>query len=95
MSQHRFNAKRDENEPDHVELARSHGRHVTRLNGDGVPDLLVIKPGHDLPVYIVENLRQMMDVITAGDDICLVEVKMPGKKLNANQIRWWQECGAL
>jgi hypothetical protein len=41
VSQHRVNAKRDENEPKIVGWFRELDCEVKRLNGEGLPDLLV------------------------------------------------------
>ncbi len=41
----RLNARRDANEPAIVDALRAQGFHVTRINGTGVPDLLVSKRG--------------------------------------------------
>ena len=95
MTLNRYNARRDENEPVLVELARKSGRFVTRLNGEGVPDLLLIKPGRELPVYIVRNAEQMADVLAAGDDMALVEVKTATGGLTTRQKKWWLDAGLL
>ena len=89
MSQNRFSAKRDENEPEIVDALRKAGYFVSRLNGTGIPDLLVIEPGehNNSMIHTVDNVE---DALTAaqGGFITLLEVKMPGKKLNKIQREW-------
>ena len=67
------------------------GAHVTHLSGKGVPDLLVINPGPDVPVFVCETVEQMQDVVWAGEPIALVEVKSPGGRLTKAQIAWHEE----
>lgn len=62
----KYNARRDQNEPEIVTAFRDLGCLVHRLD----------KP-FDLLVFVYKSLR---------DRMILVEVKMPGKKLNDNQI---------
>jgi len=88
MTLNRHNPRRDDNEPVMVELARKAGRVVTRLNGKGVTDLLVVKPSRDLPIYIVRTIEHMQDVLAADDDIALVEVKGAKGRLTDDQLHW-------
>ena len=88
MTINRYNAKRDENEPLMVDMCNAYGRHVTRINGPGVPDLLVIRPDIDIPVFVVDNLERLQDLLDQNIPMMLVEVKMPGKKLNKVQREW-------
>ncbi len=92
MTLHRRAAKRDENEKELVAAARKQGAMVTHLSGTGVPDLMLINTGPDVPVYICETVDQILDVVNAGDPIALVEVKMPGKKLRPAQQLWHEEA---
>lgn len=67
MSINRYDAKRDENEPEIIEVFEKLGISVVRL---------------DTPV----------DLLLGYDNInYLVEVKMPGKKLNQNQKDFQKE----
>lgn len=86
MSLNRYAAKRDENEGEIVKALRTI-RHVTQLSGKGVPDLLVIKPGRELPIFVCETIEQAMDAAMT-DDMVLIEVKQPGKKLTPAQVEW-------
>jgi hypothetical protein len=90
MSIHRYNARRDENEQPIVNALRAIGRHVTRLSGEGVCDLLVIRPARELPVFVCETIEQAIDAAQT-DDLVLIEVKMPGKGLSKAQKKWHSE----
>ena len=48
---HRYDAKRDANEPTIIDYFRWHGYSVEQISGKGVPDLLLGKDGKN---YIVE-----------------------------------------
>lgn len=69
MSLRRVNPKRDKNEPDIVRVAERMGATVSRLNGDGVPDLVL-------------GFRH---VITGTPCNLLVEVKSESGKLTESQ----------
>lgn len=83
----RHNASRDENEPEIVDALQKAGYMVDRINGRGVPDLLVICPGADVPVFVCETAEQALKVAWRHP-ISLIEVKVPGKKLNNEQLKW-------
>lgn len=51
MSQHRRNPRRDENEPEIVDALKQAGALVERVNGAGIPDLLV---GYRGVLYLLE-----------------------------------------
>jgi hypothetical protein len=90
----RLAAARDKNESGIVKALEKTGRMVTRLSARGVPDLLVIMPGADVPVYQVESEEQALDIAMAQDQICLIEVKSPGGKLTIGQKEWHSKAFA-
>jgi len=82
-------AQRDKNEPEIVDAFRKTGKFVTHLSGKDIPDLLVITPGRDVPLFVVESVDQALDVSMLNEPICLVEVKNPdGGKLTPGQVTW-------
>jgi len=87
-------AKRDENEPEMVaELRKTHM--VSHLSGSGVPDLLVIKPAPDVPVFVCETVEQARDIANLDEPIVLIEVKGKGKKLRPQQVKWHNEARGI
>ena len=87
MGLNRYDAKRDENEPEIVQALEKAGYFVTRLNTPGVPDLLVIKPSQQIPVHTCETPERAL-AQAWRHDITLLEIKMPGKDLNKKQKQW-------
>ena len=93
MSLNRYSAKRDENEPGLVRFARKYGRAVALIKDatpNGFPDLVIMRPGPLFPVYSVRDRTDMAAVLANNDRIALVEVKMPGKRLNAAQREFFK-----
>lgn len=91
MSMHRRNASRDGNEPEIVQVLEKAGYFVTRISGAGVPDLLVIKPGLNVPVDVVEDYAEALRMM-GKTDIALMEVKMPGEPLTPAQRKFHQRA---
>ena len=92
-------AKRDENEAEIVKALRDAGYFVTHLNDPGVPDLLVIDPWPDVPLFVATSPKDAIQGIVDNrrsfggiNPVYLVEVKMPGKKLNKVQQEWHRKA---
>ena len=90
-----YGHQRDENEGEIVAALKAAGKFVTRVKSSdpaGCPDLIVITPGHDIPLFVVETIDQALDVAACDEPIALVEVKVEGKKLNSKQLDWHGEA---
>ena len=74
MSNRRRNPARDANEPEIVAALQAHGWTVERLNGRGVPDLLLGKNG----VNVLQEVKRPPGP-RGGTK---------GRELNADQLRW-------
>lgn len=88
MYNKRINPQRDENEPEIVDALRKAGYHVDRIDGEGVPDLLVIRKSLDVPAFIVETPEAAL-MHARYHPICLLEVKMKGGRLRPKQRDWF------
>ena len=55
MTNLRHNAKRDANEPDIVDALKAAGYRVYRVNGEGVPDLIVCRQGR--PTIVLMEVK--------------------------------------
>ena len=66
---------------------------VTRISGSGAPDLLVIKPHRNNPVFVVENMQDALECLDSSGGLALIEIKQPGKKLTPAQHDW--HCEAM
>ena len=85
------NHQRDPNEAELVQVARKLGKFVTRVKAtdpSGCPDLIVITPGVDVPVFVVRTVEQMQDVCALNEPIALVEIKPGTQKLRPTQELW-------
>jgi len=91
MSLNRRDAKRDENEKEIVSALRSEGYAVFRLSGPGIPDLLVVKPSTDVPIFVCETVAQALKC-AAKANLSLIEVKMPGGTLTESQQAFFIQC---
>jgi len=80
-------AARDHNEPEIVAALRKAGYFVTSLSGGGVPDLLVIKPSRQVPVFTVTSATTALSCCTHRQ-ITLLEVKQSSGKLTPAQVEW-------
>jgi len=92
MSIHRRAVSRDKNEPEMVEFFERCGYMVTPLSGEGVPDLLLIRPSVDNPVYVCHTLEQAQDIADMRHDIALVEVKGADPRLTPGQVEWHSQA---
>ena len=89
------NHQRDPNEAELVRVARKLGKFVTRIKSSdpsGHPDLVVITPGPDVPVFVARTVEQMHDICLLNEPICLVEVKPGTQKLRPSQETWHKEA---
>jgi hypothetical protein len=86
-----LSAKRDENEKEIVSALRSEGYAVFRLSGPGIPDLLVVKPDKDAPVYVCDTVAQALNCAGKAA-LSLIEVKMPGGTLTESQQAFFTVC---
>lgn len=83
-------AQRDGNEAEIVAALRAAGYHVTHLNDPAVPDLLVIRPSDDIPVFVASDAETALSVAMPFR-VTLIEVKQPGKPLRPLQLKWHNE----
>ena len=88
MSLNRYNPQRDKNEPEIVTALEKAGYIVTRNNGAGIPDLLVIKPHDSAPLAICRSAEDAL-AFMADKRLGLIEVKLEKTKLNKRQREWW------
>lgn len=79
--------KRDENEPDIVDAMKARGCSVTRLDGDGVPDLVVGLNGSTMLVEVKKPLTNT-GKLQSG-----THRNSSGGRgdLTAAQAKWWDE----
>ncbi len=91
----KYKHTRDANEPQIVKAAQDAGYIVDRLNGSGLPDLLLLRPNPDVPVYVVQSEAELKAVMSIDDPVCLVEVKVPGNRLTPEQVKWHEKARGL
>ena len=87
----RTKSARDHNEPEIVDALRKAGYKVTLLSDSGVPDLLVIRRGSDVPCEVVLTSEGAISACE-GNAITLLEVKQKTGRLTKAQREWWKEA---
>ena len=73
-----------------INAATRCGRVCLQVSEPGAPDVLLIRPGQDVPIFICRSLEQFMDVVELDLPLALVEIKSGRHRLNARQKAWHQ-----
>ena len=75
-----------------VKVLRQMGKKVDFLSGEDIPDLLVITPGRNVPVFVCFTIDDVIDVANMNLPMATIEVKMPGMHLKPGQVEWHDEA---